>query len=130
MDLACVSARISTRLATHLIAGNQPDLSGTKQDVSPGPWGAVTFDVPGKPATVAIFGSPHNPGGETRFFSMKRPFAYLSATPGLDQKPLKFKAGDRFTFEYLVTVYPEIKSANFLAKRGEQWMAGLSQKNP
>jgi len=62
-------------LATHLIAGNQPDLSGTKQSVSPGTWGAVTVDVPGKPATVAIFGCPRNPGGETRFFSMKRPFA-------------------------------------------------------
>jgi type 1 glutamine amidotransferase len=115
-------------LATHSISGRVPDLSGAKQDVSPGLWGAVAFDVPGKPATVAIFGSPQNPGGETKFFSMKHPFAYLSATPGLDQKPLDFKSGDKFTFDYLVTLYPEIKSANFLAKRAERWVRGLAQK--
>jgi type 1 glutamine amidotransferase len=117
-------------LAAHLIAGVPPDVSGTKQDVSPGSWGAITFDVPGKPATVALFGSPRNPGGETRFFSMKRPFAYLSATPGLDRKPLRFKANDEFTFEYLVAIYPEIKPADFLTKRGEQWTARLQEKNP
>ncbi len=117
-------------LATHLIAGNHPDVSGTKLDVTPGTWGAVTFDVPGKSATVAIFPSPRNPGGETRFFSMKRPFAYLSATPGLDRKPLKFKANDTFTFEYVVATYPEVKPAGFLTRRGEHWTARLLEKNP
>jgi hypothetical protein len=116
------------RLARPLISGRAPDLSGKKQDVSPGLWGAVTFDVPGQPATVTIFGSPQNPGGETRFFSMKEPFAYLSATPGLDSKPLQFKSGDKFTFDYLVTVYPEIKSADFLAKRAERWVLELAHE--
>ncbi len=117
-------------LATHLIAGNHPDVAGTKLDVTPGTWGAVSFDVPGKPATVAIFGSPRNPGGETRFFSMKRPFAYLSATPGLDRKPITFKTNDTFTFEYVVATYSEVKPAGFLASRGEFWTARLLEKNP
>jgi hypothetical protein len=117
-------------LATHLIAGNHPDVAGTKLDVSPGAWGAVTFDVPSKPATVAIFASPRNPRGETRFFSMKRPFAYLSATAGLDRNPIKFKTDDTFTFEYVVAIYPEIKPADFLNSRGEFWMARLHDKNP
>jgi len=117
-------------LATHWIAGNHPDVAGTKLDVSPGTWGAVTFDVPGKPATVAIFTSPRNPGGETRFFSMKRPFAYLSATAGLDRKPLRFKANDTFTFEYVVAAYPEVKPSDFLSRRGEYWTARLLEKNP
>ncbi len=117
-------------LATHLIAGNQPDVAGTKLDVTPGTWGAVSFDVPGKPATVAIFASPRNPGGETKFFSMKRPFAYLSVTPGLDRKPLRFKANDTFTFEYVVATYPEVKPAGFLTRRGEYWTARLLEKNP
>lgn len=116
-------------VARHLIGGAQPDLSGTKQDVSPSLWGAVTFDLPGKPATAAVFASPRNPGGQTRFFSMRHPFAYLSATAGLDQKPLQFKTGDKFTFDYLVTVYPEIKSADFLARRGERWVSELSQES-
>ena len=114
-------------IADHLIAGSKPDLSGGKLNVTPGLWGAVRFNVPGQPATVAIFASPRNPG-EARVFSMKHPFAYLSATAGLDQKPLSFKTGDTFSFDYLVTVYPEIKSADFLARRGERWVSGLSRK--
>ncbi len=117
-------------LATHWIAGNHPDVTGTKLNVTPGAWGAVTFDVPGKPATVAIFPSPRNPGGETHFFSMKRPFAYLSATAGLDRKPLKFKASDTFKFEYVVAIYPEVKPADFLSRRAEFWTARLLEKNP
>jgi hypothetical protein len=116
-------------LALHLIAGSQPDLSGTKQSVNPGPWGAVTFAEPGKSETVALFGSPRNPGGEAHFFSMKRPFAYLAATQALDSKPLHYKAGDKFALDYLVTVYPEIKSAEFLTKCGERWTARLQRQS-
>jgi len=117
-------------LASHLIAGTPPDVSGTKLDVSSGAWGAVSFDVHTRPATVAIFASPRNPNGETRFFSMKRPFAYLSATAGLDRQPLKFKANDTFTFQYVVATYPEVKPADFLARRGNYWTARLLEKNP
>ncbi len=56
-------------LATHLIAGKQPDLGGTKQDVSPAAWGAVTFAAPGKPATIAVFpsrGTPAEPRASSR----------------------------------------------------------------
>lgn len=49
------------------------------------------------------------------------PFPYLSATQGLDQKPLTYKAGETFTLDYLVTVYPEIKTAGFLEKRADTW---------
>ncbi len=61
---------------------------------------------------------------------MKRPFAYLSATPGLDRKPIKFKSNDIFTFEYVVATYPEVKPAGFLARRGGFWTARLLEKNP
>jgi hypothetical protein len=61
---------------------------------------------------------------------MKRPFAYLSATPGLDRKPIKFKANDTFTFEYVVAIYPEIKLADFLTRRAEFWTRRLHDKNP
>lgn len=115
-------------LASHLIGGTQPDLSGSKQNVSVANWGAVTFNVPGKPATLAVFGSPWNPGGEAHFFSMKSPFAYLAATQGLDQKPLRYHTGNTFTLDYLITVYPEIKSADFLAKRGERWLARVGRQ--
>ena len=53
--------------------------------------------------------------------SMLDPFAYLSATQGLDKKPLEYSAGDKFSLTYLLTVYSENKSAEFLRQRNERW---------
>jgi hypothetical protein len=117
-------------LASHLIGSVQPVLGGTRQDVSQAAWGAVRFDGPGKPATVAVFGSPENQGGLAHFFSMKSPFAYLAATQGLDQKPLRFKTGETFALDYLVTVYPEIKTADFLTRRAQSWTAPVRRQAP
>jgi hypothetical protein len=117
-------------LASHLIGGSAPDLRGTKQSVSPAPWGAVMFNAPGKPETVALFGAPRNPGGEAHYFSMMRPFSYLAATQGLDQKPLHFKRGEKFAFDYLVAVYPEIKPADFLSRRSAEWIAQSEPRKP
>ena len=110
-------------LAEHLNPGGKPDLSGTRQDVSPHPWSAVRFDVPGKPATLVLFGHSRNPRGDAQFFTMKQPFAYLAATQGLDRQPLVCKSGDQFELNYLVALYAELKSAEALTQRGQKWEA-------
>ncbi len=110
-------------LADHLNSGGKPDLSGTRQDVSPQKWGAVFFDAPGRPATIVLFGHPGNARGDAQFFTMERPFAYLSATQGLDREPLVYHTGDTFALNYLITLYPERKSADFINRRGQQWEA-------
>jgi hypothetical protein len=117
-------------VARHLIAGTQPDLAGARQDVTSGDWGAVLFDAPDHPVTVALFGAPGNARGAARFFSMRRPFAYLAATQALDGEPLVYKAGDRFVLDYLVTVYPGPKTAQFLGGRGQLWTAFLARSTP
>lgn len=94
--------------------------------VAPGPFGAMEFDAPGRPATVALYASPANSKSPATFFTIRRtPFAYLSATQALDKGPLKYKAGDRFAVEYLVVTYPEAKSPESLAKRGAAWTRSL-----
>ena len=110
-------------LADHLAPEGKPDLAGGKQDVSAHRWVAVTFDNPGKPATIALFGAASNARGASRYFSMKTPFAYLSATQGLDQEALVHRRGEHFELNYLVTLYPELKSAETLAERERQWAA-------
>jgi Methane oxygenase PmoA len=95
--------------------------------VAPGPFGAMRFDAPGRPATIALFASPTNAKSPATFFTMRRkPFAYLAATQALDKAPLKYKAGDRFTVEYLVVTYPMIKPAVELDQRGNLWVARTS----
>ena len=116
-------------VAKHLIDGQAPDLAGTKQDVRPGRYGAVMFDVPAHRATFALFGAPKNANGNF-FFSMMRPFPYLSVTQGLDQKPLVYRAGDTFEVDNLVTVYPEVKSAEFLSARAARWAETLKTNQP
>ncbi len=40
---------------------------------------------------------------------------------GLDKEPLVYRAGDKFQVDYLVTVYPAVKSAEFLNTRAAEW---------
>lgn len=113
-------------VAVHLTAEGKPDLAGNRQDVSAHGWEAVCFDSPQKPATLALFGSAANVRGPARFFAMRTPFAYLSATQGLDQEPLVYHRGDRFELNYLVTLYPQLKSPAALSERAVAWEQSLS----
>jgi hypothetical protein len=110
-------------VAVHFTSDGNPDLADNRQDVSAHAWEAISFNSPGKPATIAVFGSPANTRGEPRFFAMKTPFAYLAATQGLDREPLTYRRGERFELNYLVTLYPEVKSAEVLNARARQWEA-------
>jgi hypothetical protein len=107
-------------IARHLNSGGPPDLKG-RQDVSRHQWGSVSFDLPGKPATLVLFGHPGNPRGDAWFFTMRESFAYLSATQNLDQEPLVYRSGQTFELNYLVTVYPELKSAEAINQRAQSW---------
>ncbi|HEY9171745.1 MAG TPA: DUF6807 family protein, partial [Verrucomicrobiae bacterium] len=108
-------------IAEHFNSDGKPDLSDTKQDVTPHDWCAVAFDRPNAPATFAMFGHPANPRGKATWFTMKRPFAYVSATQALHAEPLVYHAGDKWQVDYLVTVYPAVKSAEFLNTRAAEW---------
>ncbi|MGD0092245.1 MAG: hypothetical protein ABSE73_20205 [Planctomycetota bacterium] len=52
---------------------------------------------------------------------MLDPFAYLSATQGVDKKPLEYSAGDKFNLSYLLTVHSENKPPEFVRQRYERW---------
>lgn len=108
-------------LAVHVTAEGRPDLSNNRQDVSRHSWQAVVFDAPQRPATIAIFGDPANAQGMPRFFAMKTPFAYLSATQGLDTEPLVYRRGETFELDFLITLHPEIKAAEALSQIGREW---------
>lgn len=75
------------------------------QGVLPVRWMAVSHVAAGRPFTLALFNHPSNPG-KARFFSMQKPFTYLSATQGLDETPLTYRTGDRWSIKYLLLVSP------------------------
>jgi hypothetical protein len=107
-------------VARHLNSGGAPDLNG-KQDVSQHKWGSVMFDQPGQPATLALIGHPANARGDSWFFTMREPFAYLSATQNLDKEPIIYRAGQKWQINYLVALYPELKTADAITARAEKW---------
>lgn len=109
-------------LAKHLNEGGAPDLNG-RQDVSKHKWASVSFDQPGQPVTAVLFGHPGNTRGDAWFFTMRDPFAYLSATQNLDREPLVYRAGEKWQVNYLVTLYPELKSPAAINARAEKWAA-------
>ena len=108
-------------VAVHLTPKGRLDLANNRQEVAPHPWEAVLFEVPGKPVTIALFGAEANARGYAHYFAMKTPFAYLSATQHLDQEPLVYRRGEHFELSYLITLCPELKTAEALTERSRQW---------
>ncbi len=109
------------KYAVHSLAGRRPDLSNNRQEVAPTAWAAVSFEVPGHPATIALAGHPSNSRGDATYFNMLTPFAYLAATQGLDKEPLVYHSGDKWELNYLVLLYPEPKPSDTLRQRIESW---------
>lgn len=103
---------------------NSEDLPYTpehKWDVTPAKWAALSHQGNQFTNMVALFGHPVNPG-QTRFFSMNNPFAYLSVTQNLEEHPIDLPAGARFDLDYLLLIYPVEKSHSFLSRRYEEWL--------
>lgn len=107
--------------AVHFAASGPIDVAGQRQDVSPHPWAAVGFGSGDAASTFAVMGHPRNPGGAPWFFSMKSPFAYLSATQQLDRQPRTLGRDDRIVLEYLVVVLPKRASVESLDARYRRW---------
>jgi hypothetical protein len=67
-------------------------------------WCAYTAEVDGQPVTVAMFDHPKNVRPVT-WFTMKSPFAYLSATLRYHEQPLKIAHGKTLDLYYGVAVW-------------------------
>ena len=68
-------------------------------------WCAYVSEAEGKPVTVAMFGHPDNPRHPATWFTMPKPFAYMSATLNLHKKPMEMKAGEPLTVRYGVALW-------------------------
>ncbi len=68
-------------------------------------WCAYTAKANGRVVTVAMFGHPDNLRHPTHWFTMTKPFAYLSATLNLYREPLKVLSGKPLELGYAVAVW-------------------------
>lgn len=114
-------SRSFDRDAVHFNAENAPYPTQGTGDVVAARWAAVSHQLGGHDVTVALFGQAAPSEKPSFFFSMVRPFAYLSATQGLDKAPLHYSAGDQFSVRYLLAVYSDRKTPQFLHQRHQLW---------
>jgi hypothetical protein len=102
-------------------AANLPYTAKDTHDVTTAKWTSVSGQMDGHEVMLAMFSCPSNARGDTAFYTMLDPFAYLSATQALDKQPLEYAAGDKFSLNYLLTVYPAHKAREFIQNRYERW---------
>jgi hypothetical protein len=110
-------------VARHSNSEKLPYSEQQNWDVTPARWAAVTQEAQGREIMVALFAHPSNQG-ESRFFSMQNPFAYLSATQNLEQAPLEVQRGDTFSVDYLFLASSPGTNSQALEKRYLRWIAG------
>ncbi len=102
-------------------SAQQPYIGGNSQNVVTAQWTSVSGALGGHEVMLVLFGSAKNARGDASFFTMLEPFAYLSATQGLDKAPLEYSARDKFKLSYLLTLYTENKPREFTQQRYERW---------
>ena len=68
-------------------------------------WCAYTAKAEGKEVTVAMFDHPSNERHPATWFTMSKPFAYVSATLNLHEEPLKVASGESLVLRYAVAIW-------------------------
>jgi len=84
-------------------------------------WCAYTALVDGKPVTVAMFDHPDNPRPAT-WFTMKTPFAYLSATMRTHEKPLEIKTNQTLWVRYGIAVWDGTRDRVVIERTYKKWL--------
>ncbi|HOV73660.1 MAG TPA: PmoA family protein [Candidatus Hydrogenedentes bacterium] len=85
-------------------------------------WCACLGAVDGNPVTVAMFSHPANIRPAT-WFTMAKPFAYLSATLNLHKEPLTVGVDKPLRLCYGVAVWDGAVSRETIAERYAEWIA-------
>jgi len=85
-------------------------------------WCAYTAKANSKIVTVAMFGHPDNLRHPTQWFTMTKPFAYLSATLNLHREPLKVLSDKPLALSYAVAVWDNRVKEEQIEKVYDWWI--------
>jgi hypothetical protein len=86
-------------------------------------WCVYTAAVDGKPVTVAMFDDSQNPRYPATWFTMREPFAYLSATMSLHTEPMTLVKGQTLDLRYGVAVWEGRVDNARIEKTCEYWLS-------
>ena len=89
-------------------------------------WCAYTAQANGKTVTVAMFDDPGNPRHPATWFTMAKPFAYLSATLRLHEEPLQVLTGKPLRLRYAVALWDGRAETAQIEDLYKYWIAALA----
>jgi len=85
-------------------------------------WCALTAEADGKPVTIAMFGYPDNVRHPTHWFTMAKPFSYLSATLNLHREPLELTPEKPLVLRYGVAVWDGRVETDIIERAYQWWI--------
>lgn len=85
-------------------------------------WCSYTAKAGGEPVMVAIFDHPNNDRHPATWFTMEKPFAYLSATLNLHKKPLEVVSSKPLVLRYGVALWDGRVEADQINELYEHWV--------
>jgi hypothetical protein len=90
-------------------------------------WCAYASELgPERSVTVALFDAPTNPRHPATWFTMDRPFAYLSATLGLASEPVILAPGQTLSLHYGVALISKSATAAEIGTAYQEWQQLLT----
>lgn len=106
----------------HSAGGKTGEVVRGDERLTPSNWCAYSAEANGKPVTVAMFGHPENVRGPTSWFTMTKPFSYLSATLNLHKEPLKVTSDKPLVLRYAVALWDGPIPDEQINKIYQQWI--------
>lgn len=98
----------------------KPDTVRGTEQLTKGAWCAYHVKGPEHEVTVAMFSHPENPR-PALFFTMSKPFSYLSATHNWWKEPMEVKPGEGVRLVYGVAAWDGKVDRETIAKMYEAW---------
>lgn len=92
------------------------------EKITLGDWCAARCDIDGHPVTVWMIAHPSNPR-PVRWFTMSKPFCYLSAALNLDKEPAMLAKGEAWTLRYSLAVLSTPADRARLENLATEWKA-------
>jgi hypothetical protein len=90
-------------------------------------WCAYVVKAAGTEMTAAMFDHPDNARHPATWFTMTKPFAYLSATMALHEEPLKVEAGEPLSLCYGVALWNQRVEPGQIEKMYQRWISYCSK---
>ena len=94
--------------------------------LTPARWCAARGVIDGHPVTVAMLDHPDNPRHPATWFTMSAPFAYLSATMNLHERPYTLERGKSLSLRYGIALFDGHVAIEQIESISQHWVNGVA----